>query len=101
MSVKRRDIVVGAAALAGGAAVVGALNPKRKSKTPKTAQKGIAAPAINRGLKEFRLATTWPKDFPGLGQMPNRFAKELHDMSEGVITAVSYTHLTLPTIYSV
>ena len=90
MSVKRRDIVVGAAALAGGAAVVGALNPKRKSKTPKTAQNGIAAPAINRGLKEFRLATTWPKDFPGLGQMPNRFAKALHDMSEGVINVKVY-----------
>ena len=85
MSVKRRDIVVGAAALASGAAVVGALNPKRKSKTPKTAKNGVAAPAINRGLKQFRLATTWPKDFPGLGQMPNRFAKALYDISSGAL----------------
>ena len=31
------------------------------------------------------MATTWPKDFPGLGQMPNRFSKALYDMSDGLI----------------
>ncbi len=91
MSVKRRDIVMGAAALAGGAGVIGALNPKRKAKTSvKPGDQAIAAPAIHRGLKQFRLATTWPKDFPGLGQMPNRFAKALYDMSGGTIDVKVY-----------
>jgi len=90
MSVKRRDIVLGAAALAGGASVVGALNPKRKAKTSAPAKSELGAPAINRGRKQFRLATTWPKDFPGLGQMPNRFAKALYDMSDGMIDVKIY-----------
>lgn len=31
------------------------------------------------------MATSWPKDFPGLGQMPNRFAEAMHLMSDGRI----------------
>jgi len=83
---------MGAAAAASGAAVIGALGakPKDKNAAPNTKSDNIASPAIHRGLKQFRLATTWPKDFPGLGQMPNRFAKALYDMSGGMIDVKVY-----------
>ena len=37
-----------------------------------------AIPAI-----EWRLATSWPKNFPGLGMAPERFAHLVNDMSNG------------------
>lgn len=36
------------------------------------------------------MATSWPKDFPGLGQMPNRFSKALHEMSDGRLNVKVY-----------
>ena len=38
--------------------------------------------------------------YTGAGVMPKVYAYLIEDMQEG-FTAVSYTHLTLPTIYSV
>ena len=109
MSVKRRDIVAGAAALATGAGVIGALRPKSKTAPAPKRSDTLSAPNLSQNRKQFRMATSWPKDFPGLGQMPNRFAEAMHLMSDGRIEVkvfaagepVSYTHLTLPTIYSV
>ena len=85
MSVKRRDIVAAAAALATGAGVVGALRPKDKSKPSSKRSDTLAAPNLSQNRREFRLATSWPKDFPGLGQMPNRFAKAMQEISDGRI----------------
>ncbi|WP_409433889.1 TRAP transporter substrate-binding protein [Litorimonas sp. RW-G-Af-16] len=82
MSVKRRDIVIGAAALATGAGVVGALRPKTaQSSAPNKSD--LAAPNISQNMRQFRLATSWPKDFPGLGQMPNYIADMVRTMSGG------------------
>ncbi|WP_299584020.1 TRAP transporter substrate-binding protein [uncultured Microbulbifer sp.] len=36
-----------------------------------------------RELFEWKLVTTWPKNFPGLGQAPERFAKNVELMSSG------------------
>ena len=85
MSVKRRDIVAGAAALATGAGVIGALRPKSKSAVSSKRIDTLSAPNLSQNRKQFRLATSWPKDFPGLGQMPNRFADAMHLMSDGRI----------------
>ncbi|WP_105102544.1 TRAP transporter substrate-binding protein [Microbulbifer pacificus] len=32
---------------------------------------------------EWKLVTTWPKNFPGLGSAPERFAKKIDEMSNG------------------
>ena len=36
------------------------------------------------------MATSWPKDFPGLGQMPERFAHALRQMSGGALDVRVY-----------
>ncbi len=46
----------------------------------------IAAPAISDGHKEFKLVTSWPKNFPGLGTAAARFAARVAAMSDGKMT---------------
>lgn len=36
--------------------------------------------------RELKMVTTWPKDFPGLGAMPERIAQFITEMSGGAIT---------------
>ena len=43
-------------------------------------------PAIAQGLRRLRLATTWPKDFPGLGDGAKRFANRITTLTSGRIT---------------
>lgn len=90
---KRRQILAAAAAVATGAGVVGVLgkdNKKHSKKTTSPSSSGLAAPAISKNRRQLRMATTWPKDFPGLGQMPNRFSKALYDMSDGRLEVKVY-----------
>ncbi len=56
-----------------------------------TASGTLAAPAISQGLKQLRLATTWPKDFPGLGDGANRFAKRISRSTGGRISVDVYS----------
>ncbi|WP_375211360.1 TRAP transporter substrate-binding protein [Hyphococcus sp.] len=73
---KRRQLLTGGAlgaaglvagcecgAPAGGAAIPGAINSR-----------------------ELKMVTTWPKDFPGLGAMPERVAQFITEMSGGAMT---------------
>lgn len=55
-----------------GAAVVGAAA---------TAASSFPKPAIAHGMKELRMVTTWPKNFPGLGTGAERLAKRITDAS--------------------
>ena len=83
---KRRDLILASTAIATGAGIAGTLSQSNKAAKPKASPRNnIAAPSLNKGLKEFRMATSWPKDFPGLGQMANRFAAGLGEISEGRI----------------
>lgn len=83
---KRRDLILASTAIATGAGVAGALSKTSKANSPqKNNANSLASPSIVKGLKEFRMATSWPKDFPGLGQMANRFAAGLGEISEGRI----------------
>ena len=84
---KRRDLIIASGAIATGAGVAASLaRPKTSTKAaPQTPSDGLSTPALNKGLKEFRMVTSWPKDFPGLGQMANRFAAGLGQISEGRI----------------
>ncbi len=85
---KRRDILIAGAALATGGGVAGVLAKKDKKSSgsrPSSSGSSLASPNINRGIKEFQMATSWPKNFPGLGIMPERFATALEEMSDGLL----------------
>jgi TRAP-type mannitol/chloroaromatic compound transport system substrate-binding protein len=47
---------------------------------------GIAAPAIAQGKVEWRMVTTWPKNFPGQGTGAERFAKSVSEATDGRLT---------------
>ncbi len=66
-TIKRRDVLAGAA-FAGLAA----------SSLPK--------PAYATGKRKLKCVTTWPKNYPGLGMMPERVAQYVSDMTDGRIT---------------
>ena len=46
---------------------------------------GLATPAISQGLREWRMVTTWPKNFPGLGTGAELLARFIEKGSEGKI----------------
>jgi TRAP-type mannitol/chloroaromatic compound transport system substrate-binding protein len=43
----------------------------------------IAAPAISQGIRQLKMVTTWPKNFPGLGTGAESLAKRINEMSDG------------------
>jgi TRAP-type mannitol/chloroaromatic compound transport system substrate-binding protein len=43
------------------------------------------APALAQDIKQFKMVTTWPKNFPGLGTGAERLAQRIGQMSEGKI----------------
>lgn len=47
---------------------------------------GMAAPASGQGLREWRMVTAWPADFPGLGTGARRLADRITAMSGGRLT---------------
>lgn len=73
---KRRSLLkVGAAsAVAAGALVSCGKDDSTSS---------MEAPAIASGVREFKLVTSWPKNFPGLGTAPARFAQRLETATDG------------------
>ncbi len=75
-NVKRRDFVTGAAA----AGATGAL----------AAASSFPKPAIAQGTFRWRMVTTWPKNFPGLGTGANLLAKMIGEMSEGRLEVEVY-----------
>jgi TRAP-type mannitol/chloroaromatic compound transport system substrate-binding protein len=42
-----------------------------------------AGPALEAGQYQWKLVTTWPKNFPGLGSGPENFARYVDEMSAG------------------
>lgn len=46
----------------------------------------LAAPAIAQSRIEWRMVTTWPKNFPGLGVGAERLGRRITDMSGGRLT---------------
>jgi TRAP-type mannitol/chloroaromatic compound transport system substrate-binding protein len=41
------------------------------------------APAVAQGVKQFKMVTTWPKNYPGQGTGAERMAERITAMSEG------------------
>ncbi|MBU6954708.1 MULTISPECIES: TRAP transporter substrate-binding protein [unclassified Hahella] len=58
-----------------------------------SAEKEAAAPVAQQAPKQtiqWKLVTSWPKNFPGLGEAPERFAKEVERMSDGRLKVKVY-----------
>jgi TRAP-type mannitol/chloroaromatic compound transport system substrate-binding protein len=51
----------------------------------------LAAPAFSQGKVEWRMVTTWPKNFPGLGVGAENLAKRINTMSAGRLTVKVYS----------
>ncbi|MFP3443286.1 hypothetical protein R0K18_36680, partial [Pantoea sp. SIMBA_133] len=43
----------------------------------------VGAQAQAQDTFEWKLVTSWPKNFPGVGQGPERLAKLVEEMSDG------------------
>lgn len=50
----------------------------------------IAAPAISQGMRELKMVTSWPKNFPGLGTAAARCGERITAMSDGKIQVKVY-----------
>lgn len=72
---KRRDFLTGSAVAGAGAVAATALS----------------TPAIAQGKQEWRMVTTWPKNFPGLGVGAQRLADRITAMSDGRLTIKVYS----------
>lgn len=68
MTMKRRALIKGAAAGAAAGAAT------------------LATPALAQGKIEWRMVTTWPKNFPGQGTGAERFAKSVGEATDGRLT---------------
>lgn len=47
---------------------------------------GLSRPAIARGLVEWRMVTSWPKNLPGPGVSAERLARSIERLSDGRLT---------------
>ena len=79
---KRRNFIVGGAVLGAGALALSACEEKAE----KTEEAAPAAPAISKQMRELKMVTTWPKNFPGLGTGAQRFADSVTNASDGRLT---------------
>ena len=70
---KRRQFLKGAA-VASGAAVTG------------VAASSFPKPAISQDMRELKMVTTWPKNFPGLGTGAQRVADRITAATDGRLT---------------
>ena len=78
---KRRDFLgrAGAGALIGGGLLAGC----SQSDTAKDAVPGAAQAPAGGETYRWKLVTTWPKNFPGLGTGANNLARLIGEMSGG------------------
>ena len=51
----------------------------------------FSAPAISKGLMEWRMVTSWPRGLPGLGTGAERLAANITAMSGGRLTVKVYS----------
>ncbi len=58
--------------------------------TAVVAASSFPRPALAQGLKRWRMGTTWPKNFPGLGTGANILAKLIGEASAGKLTVEVY-----------
>ena len=77
-----------AGVLAAGTAALAACGQKKEEQKPEST---AAAPAVQTPETiEWRMVTTWPKNFPGLGTGANRLAEYIQNMSGGRLKVTVY-----------
>ncbi len=88
---KRRDFLykAGAGALVTGAALSGC-NTGTQNDEPATSREATQVPAQPLRVLEWKMVTTWPKDFPALGTGANLLAELITQMSGGRINVKVY-----------
>jgi len=86
---KRRDFVKGAAIAAAGAGAL-ALGACGKNEEETTTPQTPESPAVLKNVRELKMVTTWPKNFPGLGTGAQRLADNISAMSDGTLTVKLY-----------
>ncbi len=80
---KRRHVITALGVGAAGAALAGCSGSKEEVVcTPEVAPSG-SKPVAEQKPVTWKLITSWPKNFPGLGTGPERFAEMVNAMSGG------------------
>ena len=86
---KRREFLTGAvtgAVVAATTTYAATSNQTPPPMAPGTPSAPGRAPAINGGLHEWKMVTTWPKNFPGAGTAAQELADNISHMSSGRLT---------------
>ncbi|MFY0663690.1 MAG: TRAP transporter substrate-binding protein [Natronospirillum sp.] len=83
---KRRDFIAGAAVGAGALALTACSSDNGTAEST-----GAAAPAVQQARITWRMVTTWPRNFPGLGVGAQRLADRITQMSDGRLTVQVYS----------
>lgn len=82
---KRRDVIktigLGAAAIGTGALVTACSKEEAKV---------VAAPVAEKKVVNWKMVTTWPANFPGLGTGANNLAKLITEMTDGQVNVKVY-----------
>ena len=55
-----------------------------------TQNKTLISSNVKKDTFNFKMVTTWPKDFPGLGTSANRLANKINKASQGQINIKVY-----------
>ena len=77
---KRRDILLGASAIGAIGVLSACKDEEVKGGTPSKPEK---ATNISKNIIQWRMATTWPKNFPGVGTTAENVAKDITKASGG------------------
>ena len=84
---KRRQILVGATALTAAAGLLASCKEQVDGGTP---DKPAKSAAVSKGIIQWKMVTTWPKNFPGLGTGAQRIADSITTMSDRQLNVKLY-----------
>jgi len=84
---KRRQILVGATALTAAAGLLTSCKEQVDGGTP---DKPAKSAAVSKGIIQWKMVTTWPKNFPGLGTGAQRIADSITTMSDRQLNVKLY-----------
>jgi len=77
---------VSALGLGLGAAALAGCGQNESENKPAAGSDSTPAQAADKEIREWKLVTAWPKNYPGLGTGANRFAERVTAMSGGRLT---------------
>ncbi|MEQ5835589.1 TRAP transporter substrate-binding protein [Marinobacter sp. NFXS9] len=84
---KRRNLL---AAVVAGALGFGLAGCSQEESGSSASNDQAAAPAAEKQTYKWKMVTTWPKNFPGLGTAPEHFADRVREMTDGQIDITVY-----------